>query len=441
MSGTNTDLHRSTLRIYSSLLDEFNPSLKKLASLGNSYAQAFRAFSLSSEAYFNALSKIGERAFHSSTSRPLGDILLQICENQRRLTTELEGVFRRFSGEVLQEMDSNIQLDIAYISGSRDKYVTEAQKQAAVMDRQMRRASRLDGSEHVQFFRESHGQALKEEERRYRFVAEKHSNLVLSFANIMNKTGGALQLKADAWMEQIGATRRAEAGRQAARDSPMGTKQYRDEPLGQIPSRAPSPQGSIRSSAGSISSSGGGKTMRARVAHQPSGSNPTLLTFARGQIITVMVQQPRNGWLYGRTENNTRQGWFPASYVEGLDDPPGSPSVSHSGRSSTSMSNYEQPRMSSHRSAPAPAPPPAPAPAPAPPPPPPLQSPSSVKKPAQQPATDTPDGRPPPKTENKRPDPHAGKPELFPRGTNPFATVKLKPTNTDDRSAPRLYRR
>lgn len=30
---------------------------------------------------------------------------------------------------------------------------------------------------------------------------------------------------------------------------------------------------------------------------------------------------------------------------------------------------------------------------------------------------------------------------LFWRGTNPFATVKLKPTHTDDRSAPRLYRR
>ncbi|MEQ2316971.1 hypothetical protein AMECASPLE_037963 [Ameca splendens] len=30
---------------------------------------------------------------------------------------------------------------------------------------------------------------------------------------------------------------------------------------------------------------------------------------------------------------------------------------------------------------------------------------------------------------------------LFPRGTNPFATVKLKPTHTNDRSAPVLHRR
>lgn len=30
---------------------------------------------------------------------------------------------------------------------------------------------------------------------------------------------------------------------------------------------------------------------------------------------------------------------------------------------------------------------------------------------------------------------------VYCRGTNPFATVKLKPTSTNDRSAPRLYRR
>lgn len=105
--------------------------------------------------------------------------------------------------------------------------------------------------------------------------------------------------------------------------------------------------------------------MRAKVAHQPAGNNPTLLPFSRGQIITVMVQQPRNGWLYGNTENGSKygtvpvclglkeciylseisinnyhmkpsvlsalfifsQGWFPASYVEELDDPPMSPNL------------------------------------------------------------------------------------------------------------------
>lgn len=44
-----------------------------------------------------------------------------------------------------------------------------------------------DSSEYVQFLRESHGQALKEEERRYRFLAEKHCGLVQSISRLMNK--------------------------------------------------------------------------------------------------------------------------------------------------------------------------------------------------------------------------------------------------------------
>lgn len=441
MSGMNSDqLHRSTLGIYSRLLDDFNPSLQKLVSLGNSYVQAFRALTLTSEAYFSALSRIGEKAFHTTSSRSLGEVLIQICENQRRLNTELDGAFRRFSMEVLQEMDNNIQLDIDYISGSRDHYEMEAQKQAA-LERQMRRGYSQPGSEQVQFLRESYMDALKEEERRYRFVAEKHCGLIQSVSHLMNKTGGALQQKAGIWMEEIGATRQTEARRPAAPDDARWMRQSREEPLGSIPSRAPSPQGSIHSRTGSVAGSGG-RSMRARVSHQPAGSNPTLLPFARGQIITLLVQQPKNGWLYGRTEINSRQGWFPASFVEGVDEPPASPSFSRSTLNSSSrsnMSNFDQPRMSNHGAGPTPTP--APAPAPAPPPPPPPQSFSSSKKPEVQPVTAASNNWTQSKPENKRPDPHASRPELFPKGTNPFATVKLKPTKTDDRSAPRLNRR
>ncbi|CAN9505152.1 unnamed protein product [Ophioblennius macclurei] len=448
MSGMSGDqLHRSTLGVYSSLLDEFNPSLHKLVLLGSSYVQAFRALALASESYFSALSRIGEKAFHTGTSRPLGEVLLQICENQRRLTTELDGVFRRFNLEVLQEMDRNIEMDIGYIAGSRDQYMAEAQKQAAVLEMQRRRGSRMDGSEHVQFLRESHVEALQEEERRYRFVAEKHCGLIQSFAHLMNKTGGTLTQKADAWMDNIGATRQPEARRPAAQDNASRMKQSRDEPLGKIPSRAPSPQEGVRSRAGSMGGGGGGggagRTMRAKAAYQPPGSNTTLLPFGRGQIIYVMVQQPRNGWLFGRLENNSRQGWFPASYVVGVDEPDGSPSLSHSSlRSSnvSNVSNFDQLRMSNNyatakapsSSTPAPAPPPLPT----------LEVLAAMEKSSASPsAAPTSDRRPQSKPENQRQESHGSRPELFPRGTNPFATVKLKPTKTDDRSAPRLYRR
>ncbi|XP_034750813.1 brain-specific angiogenesis inhibitor 1-associated protein 2-like protein 2 [Etheostoma cragini] len=412
MSGMNSDqLHRSTLGIYSSLMNEFNPSLQKLVSLGNRYVQAFQALAMTSEAYFSALSEIGERAFHTISSRSLGDVLIEISESQRRLTGELDGVFRRFSIEVLQQMDNNIRLDRDYISGSRKHYEMEVHNQAAALEGQLRRGANQDCSEYLQFLRESNAEALKEEERRYRFLSEKHCALIQSIAHLMNKTGGPLQQRADAWTVETDATRAPEVRRSLNNSVGMReeeTGKSREElPLGNIPSRAPSPQGSI-------SRSSGGQYVRARAAHQPGGSSPTLLPFTRGERITLLVQQPKNGWLFGRADSSSRQGWFPATYVEAMDDPPMTTcSGSSSLRSSSSMSNLlDQPA------------------APPPPPPPSL---SSNKQTEMQPI-------PPSHSENKRSKPPGSQPELFPKGTNPFATVKLRPTSTDDRSAPRVHR-
>ncbi|XP_069005750.1 BAR/IMD domain-containing adapter protein 2-like 2 [Embiotoca jacksoni] len=428
MTGMNSDqLHRSTLGIYSSLIDEFNPSLQKLVSLGNSYVQAFSAFAVTSEAYFSALSKIGEKAYRTMSSRSLGDVLVQISDNQRKLTLELGRVFQLFSAEGLQEMDKNIHLDKGYISSSRDHYEVEVHKQAAVLERQLKRGTRQDCSEYVQFLRESHSEALKEEERRYRFLAEKHCGLTQSIAQLMNKTGDTLQQRTEAWTDEVDATRQPITLNNTRGMKEDEFRRSREElTLGKVPSRAPSPQGSIsRYSVDSLG--GGGRSMRARVAHQPAGSNPTLLPFSKGQIITVLVQQPRNGWLYGRVDNSSRQGWFPASYVEAVDDLP--KSTSSSIPRSSSMSNLlDQPGISSHGGAPPP------------PPPPPLQSLSLNKQSDMRPMTATCNRRPE-SEKNKRSEPHHSQPELFPRGTNPFATVKLKPTSTNDRSAPSLQRR
>ncbi|XP_051905213.1 brain-specific angiogenesis inhibitor 1-associated protein 2-like protein 2 isoform X1 [Hippocampus zosterae] len=431
MSAMNNEqLHRSTLGIYSNLMEEFNPGLQKLVSLGHSYVRAFQALAVKSEAYFTALSQMGEQAFHTMSSRSIGDVLIQIAESQKKLTLELEGVFRWFTEDILHEMDNNVRLDQDYISGSREQYEMSVFSQSAVMERQLRRGANQEAAEHLRFLRESHSEALKEEERRYRFLAEKHCGLIRSISGLMNKNGAALQQKADSWREEVNATRGRDAVRPPGPESSAQARQEnwknRDEqPLGNVPSRAPSPQGSIYRST-SESAGGAGRSTRARVAHQPLGSNPTLLHFDRGEMITVLVQQPKNGWLYGRAAgNNSRQGWFPASYVEEVDDlrlPADIGSSTPRARNNSSVSS----RMDAPgRNTP-------------PPPPPPLLSQSSKK--SSQIQTGASDKTTESNPEKKRSQPHGSRPELFPRGTNPFATVKLKPTSTNDRSAPRLYR-
>lgn len=70
-------------------------------------------------------------------------------------------------------------------------------------------------------------------------------------------------------------------------------------------SPAPSPQRSV-SQAGGEAAGGVGRTMRARASHQPAASNRTMLPFSKGELITVLVPQPKKGWLYGQAESSTQ---------------------------------------------------------------------------------------------------------------------------------------
>ncbi|XP_030649225.1 brain-specific angiogenesis inhibitor 1-associated protein 2-like protein 2 [Chanos chanos] len=423
MSGLNTDqVHRSTLGIYTNILDQFNPSLQRLVALGNSYIQAFQALALSSEAYFNALAKIGEQAQQTKSSRSLGDVLIQISQSQRRLTSELEGMFRWFNNEILQMMDSNVRLDKDYIAGSRRQYEMEVRNQATALERQLGRGGPPDNGEYMQFLKFSQNEALKEEERRYRFLAEKHCRLTQTIALLMNRTGGTLQQRAEEWGNQVNETRASGPRTPSRLEEPMAdVRGYqwgnRDEPqLGRVPSRAPSPQPSRSRSSSFGESLGGAKSMRALVAHPPS-TNSTLLPFSRGDNITLLVPQPRNGWFYGRAESTGRQGWFPAAYVGPIEEPQEPPGPSSSSlRTSHSMSDLLDHQSTARKQSAAPPPP----------------APPTTRSTNSRQMTPTP-------SQNRRQEDYGQRPQLFPRGTNPFATVKLRPTQTNDRSAPRIF--
>ncbi|KAM6897718.1 BAR/IMD domain-containing adapter protein 2 [Xenentodon cancila] len=46
-----------------------------------------------------------------------------------------------------------------------------------------------------------------------------------------------------------------------------------------------------------------------------AGDNSTLLSFADGDIITLLVPEARDGWHYGENEKTRMRGWFPFSYT------------------------------------------------------------------------------------------------------------------------------
>ncbi|KAA0712376.1 Brain-specific angiogenesis inhibitor 1-associated protein 2-like protein 2 [Triplophysa tibetana] len=257
MSGANSDLlHRSTLSVYNNLMDQFNPGLQKLVVLGNRYMKAFQ-----------------------------GDVLIQISETQRKLTAEVEGVFCWFHVEVLQAMDKNVKLDEEYIEGSRRVYELEVRNQAAALERQLRRGAfrdTLEGSEYMQYLRQSQLDILKEEERRYRFLAEKHCGLTQSLLFLINKKF-IISAQSDTWT----------------------FFRYLPNLIGPLHERTCMSCVDRRGSVGESLGLGGGRSMRAMVSHLPS-SNPVMLPFSRGDMVTVLIPEPRNGWLYGRHESTLR---------------------------------------------------------------------------------------------------------------------------------------
>ncbi|MGH0144144.1 UNVERIFIED_CONTAM: hypothetical protein FKN15_002109 [Acipenser sinensis] len=169
-------------------------------------------------------------------------------------------------------------------------------------------------------------------------------------STLVFQTAGALQQQAEVWRERVSESRSASKVKAGARSpaqssprTPSGrhtpTPAFQDNaswsstdgfrPIphsgerelerqhqgrenthsSRPPSRGPSPHHSgsrFRSSSlGEALVVNGGQRFQAVASHSAC-SNPTLLNFHSGALITVLVPVPRNGWLYGREEGSAR---------------------------------------------------------------------------------------------------------------------------------------
>ncbi|KAM7142281.1 BAR/IMD domain-containing adapter protein 2-like 1 isoform 2-T2 [Molossus nigricans] len=159
-----------------------------------------------------------------------------------------------------------------------------------------------------------------------------------------------------------------------------------------------------------------------------AGTNQTLLGFAQGDIITLLVAEEKDGWLYGEHDTSKARGWFPSSYTKLLEEN-AKETVSVPSPSPAPVRSMSTVDLSEKSCTTVPIPPPdyqdclsmraaadkrADASKPT----------STFKAPAFGPETTSPNN-----TNGTAKHP-------FLSGENPFATVKLRPTVTNDRSAP-----
>nr|KAF6373005.1 BAR/IMD domain containing adaptor protein 2 like 2 [Pipistrellus kuhlii] len=533
MAPEMDQFYRSTMAIYKSILEQFNPALENLVYLGNNYLRAFHALSEAAEVYFSAIQKIGEQALQSATSQILGEILVQMADTQRHLNSDLEVVVQTFHGDLLQHMEKNTKLDMQFIKDSRQHYEMEYRHRAANLEKCMSELWRMERKRdknvremkesvnrlHAQmqtFVSESQRAAELEEKRRYRFLAEKHLVLSNTFLQFFGRARGTLQNRVLLWKEQSEASRNPSrahspgllgpvlgppypSGRltptrldmpprplgefsspRSGHGSAYGPEPGEARPASQLePDRRPLPRtpsasslyagGAQRSRSNSFGErpggaggggGGGARRVRALVSHS-EGANHTLLRFSAGDVVEVLVAEAQNGWLYGKLEGSSTSGWFPEAYVKPLEEVSVNPMNALNPVTSMNPMNALNPVTSmnpmnalnpmsyplrgSHSLDDL------------------LDRPGNATAPSEywdgQPRSRTP-SRAPSRAPSPAPTPLPGSrrssmgsmgaapdvkklmsweqqpPELFPRGTNPFATVKLRPTVTNDRSAP-----
>lgn len=463
MAREMESIYTSTIGSYKKILGQFNPSLENLVYLGNNYLRALGALSEVAENYYIAIKKIGEQALQNSTCHGLGQVLIQMAESCKSASAGLNVVFQTLHGEIVQQIDKNTKLDMQFIHDSQNRYEMEYRQRATTLDKCMSEVWKMERqrdrnlqnmkervnmlhTDMLSFVKESQRAAELEEKRRYRFLAEKHLQLCNSFMQYHSRAQGLLNVRVPTWKEQIDASR-AQTGPVAqaqnytsARSAPSQRDSMNMTPRSvvdvlsmvnrseQNEARAPVDMGrrdlqrtasngslgNFRSRSNSFgevavaavaaaASSTGMIKVQAIVDHNTKG-NHTLLQFSKGDMITVMVPEARNGWLYGRLDSLSMTGWFPEAYVKTVD-------ASQDSRSPPLRSAHSANDLLDEN----------------------VRQPANINRQKGNVANAAP---PPPNNNSIKKGPGGLRENLFPRGTNPFATVKLRPTVTNDRSAP-----
>ncbi|XP_076121277.1 brain-specific angiogenesis inhibitor 1-associated protein 2-like protein 1b [Alosa pseudoharengus] len=496
MSRDPDEVSKLTESTYKNVMEQFNPGLRNLTNLGKSYEKSVTAMTQAGRLYFDAVSKIGENAAISPVSRELGVVLMEISEVHKKVYLELEENFKKFHKEIIEELERKTEMDVKYMTATFKRYQIEHKMKQDSLDRshsdlkklrrksQGKNASKYESKESEcletltqrqvdmqRFIADGCREALLEEKRRFCFLVDKHCIFSDHFASFHEKSKEMLTLKLPTWQDKCGdATNMPDSivsmiegvrtpVAMTPQPSPQTKRHSRNNSDTMVPPPAPvlkaqtSPLANMFSQetgrpqhtnehggggeengslqrAVSVSSGLNNMVRRPRVRTifpHAASNNSTLLCFDEGDIITLLIPQERDGWLYGELDNTKQRGWFPSSYCQAYTEPAANNSVYHPPVRSKSVANLMQQQQqedeqeAEHEYAPVVLPPPDYS-----------DSPTRTQPSPAQNSHSTPNTAP--NTVHRMNG--ISRPPFLAGGGNPFATVRLRPTVTNDRSAP-----
>ncbi|XP_045425617.1 brain-specific angiogenesis inhibitor 1-associated protein 2 isoform X4 [Lemur catta] len=390
------EMHRLTENVYKTIMEQFNPSLRNFIAMGKNYEKALAGVTYAAKGYFDALVKMGELASESQGSKELGDVLFQMAEVHRQIQNQLEEMLKSFHNELLTQLEQKVELDSRYLSAALKKYQTEQRSKGDALDKCQAELKKLrkksQGSKNPQkysdkelqyidaisnkqgelegYVSEGYKTALTEERRRFCFLVEKQCAVAKNSAAYHAKGKELLAQKLPLWqqacadpnkipdravqlMQQVASsngailpsTLSASKSNLVISDPIPGAK-----PLPVPPELAPfvgsqsklsdsysntlpvrksvTPKNSYaatenktlpRSSSMAAGLERNGRMRVKAIFSHAAGDNSTLLSFKEGDLITLLVPEARDGWHYGESEKTKMRGWFPFSYTRVLD--------------------------------------------------------------------------------------------------------------------------
>ncbi|XP_050962044.1 brain-specific angiogenesis inhibitor 1-associated protein 2-like protein 1b [Labeo rohita] len=482
MSRDPEEVNKLTESTYKNVMEQFNPGLRNLINLGKSYEKAVSAMVLAGKQYFDAVSKIGENAAVSPVSRELGVVLMEISDVHRKVNIELEENFKRFHRDIIAELERKTDMDVKYMTATFKRYQTEHKMKQDSLERsqsdlkklrrksQGKNASKYESKENEcletlthrqmdmqKFIADGCREALLEEKRRFCFLVDKHCTFSFQISAFHEKARELVTESLTTWQDKCGDATNVpdsvlsmiEGLRTPVSNTPQASPAFQrhnkfnsdavipappappqTSPLAnmfnQEPSRREEREPEYSNEDSGLSRSVSMATGLNHIDKRPkvrtifphkSGNNSTLLSFEEGDIITLLIPDERDGWMYGELQKNRQRGWFPSSYCRAYTELPVNNSIAgNPPMRSKSVANLMQKDPEEDMMVLPPA----------------DYNDSPVRRNSTKSLSQTYSSTyetPMPQSNGLPKHPILG-------GGNPFATVKLRPTVTNDRSAP-----
>uniref|UniRef100_A0A8C4R1K8 Brain-specific angiogenesis inhibitor 1-associated protein 2 n=1 Tax=Eptatretus burgeri TaxID=7764 RepID=A0A8C4R1K8_EPTBU len=347
---------------------------------GKTYEKALSNVTVAAKGYFNSLVKLGELASHSKGSKQLGDSLFEMAEVHRQIQMQMEESIKTFRGELMLQLEQKLDLDLKFLTVTVKRHQSEHKLKAELLDKtrtklhKLRRRSRNSKrpdkyNEREKQARDLLNQKLPEWQqscmhptRLPECALEKLRNAVTGGLKTCEPTSEERPSEEDDDASVVDLVSPVDSApslaqpqittstepKQApskplvgiANEAPaaMGTTEFAAlaslnteseakedvsrggrEGYSTLPSRRPGERPSIlpelRGRTGSLALRSSLPRVQALFAHR-AGDDVTLLSFAAGDTIRLLVPEARGGWQYGEHESTRKRGWFPFAYTE-----------------------------------------------------------------------------------------------------------------------------